>query len=37
MTFKANLIIDNKDSSFIEKNKFIKKDGRWFYLDGEII
>ena len=37
VTFKATLSSNNSDSSFTEKSKFIKKDGIWFYLDGEIV
>lgn len=36
VTFKANLLTDNRDSSFTEKSRFIKENGIWFYVDGEI-
>jgi len=34
VTFKATLIQDNKDVSFIEKSSFIKEDNKWLYKDG---
>ena len=37
VTFKANLFTDSKDSSFTEKSRFIKENGIWYYLDGEIL
>ena len=36
VTFKASLICEGKDNSFIEKSRFLKEDERWYYLDGEI-
>jgi len=36
VTFKASLLTDNRDGSFIEKSRFIKENGIWFYVDGEI-
>ncbi len=37
VTFKATIICNGVDSSFIEKSFFVKKDGRWFYDRGEIL
>jgi len=34
VTFKAILTQDNLDASFSEKSRFLKQDGRWFYIDG---
>ena len=40
VTFKANIICDNQDNSFIEKSRFIKKEKngniRWLYESGEM-
>lgn len=36
VTFKANIAINEKDSSFIEKSKFLKVENKWLYLNGEI-
>lgn len=33
VTFKAHLIHNGKDNSFIERSAFIKEFNRWFYLD----
>ncbi len=35
VTFKANIYINSKDSSFTEKSKFVKKNGKWLYLSGD--
>ena len=35
VTFKANIEINNIDSSFVEKSKFVKEKSRWFYLSAE--
>lgn len=37
VTFKAHLFQDKIDSSFIEKSRFIKEKGKWFYVDGSFI
>lgn len=37
VTFKATLKQANEDSSFTEKSRFLKEDGKWFYVDGTII
>jgi len=37
VTFKANLLTHNNDSSFTEKSRFIKENEKWFYVDGEMI
>ncbi len=37
VTFKAILIQDNLDASFTEKSRFLKVDGKWFYVDGQFI
>ncbi len=37
VTFKAHLIQDGKDASFIEKSRFIKENNKWFYVDGSFI
>ena len=37
VTFKANLLTNNSESSFTEKSRFIKENGIWFYVDGEMI
>lgn len=36
VTFNAFVTVGREDASFTEKSKFIKKDGRWLYLDGDI-
>ena len=35
VVFKATIICNGVDSSFIEKRFFIKKDGKWFYDRGQ--
>ena len=35
VTFKANIDINKKDSSFREKSKFVKQNDKWYYLSGE--
>ena len=35
VTFKANIEINNLDSSFTEKSKFVKQNDKWYYLSGE--
>ena len=35
VTFKANIEINEKDSSFCEKSKFVKQNDKWYYLSGE--
>ena len=35
VTFKANIDINNNDSSFTEKSKFVKQDNKWVYLSGD--
>lgn len=37
VTFKANLMQNGNDSSFIEKSNFIKEDKQWLYHSGEFI
>lgn len=37
VTFKAHLIQDGRDASFIEKSRFIKEKNKWFYVDGTFI
>lgn len=37
VTFKANLIQNNEDVSFIEKSRFLKIDEKWLYVDGQFI
>ena len=37
VTFKATLLCDGIDSSFIEKSKFVKKETKWYYESGEIL
>ena len=37
VTFKATLIQDKKDVSFIEKSRFLNVNGKWFYVDGEFL
>jgi len=34
VTFKAILTQDNLDASFSEKSRFLKVNGKWFYIDG---
>ncbi len=36
VSFKASLIQDNKDASFIEKSRFLKVNNKWLYVDGTI-
>ena len=35
VTFRANIFIKGEDSSFIEKSRFVKQNGTWFYESGE--
>ncbi|NGX45287.1 MAG: hypothetical protein K940chlam2_00432 [Chlamydiae bacterium] len=37
VTFKAHLIQNQRNTSFCEKSSFLKVDGKWFYVDGEIL
>lgn len=37
VTFKATIFQGARDSSFIEKSKFLKVDNSWFYHSGEFI
>ena len=37
VTFKAILTQNNSDASFTEKSRFLKVDGKWFYIDGQFI
>lgn len=37
VTFKATLFQNGNDISFIEKSRFLFKDGKWFYVDGEFL
>lgn len=37
VTFKATLIQDNLDASFIEKSRFLRIDGKWLYIDGQFL
>jgi SEC-C motif-containing protein len=34
VTFKATLYQNNLDASFTEKSRFLKVDGKWYYVDG---
>jgi SEC-C motif-containing protein len=36
VTFRATLFNQTIDISFTEKSRFLKKDGRWYYIDGVI-
>ncbi len=35
VTFKANIIQNNEDVSFVEKSRFIKINEKWLYIDGQ--
>ena len=35
VTFKAYIDINGVDSTFTEKSKFIKENGKWFYVSGD--
>jgi SEC-C motif-containing protein len=35
--FKASLIQNGNDSSFCEKSRFLKEDGKWLYVNGEFL
>lgn len=35
VTFRAKLRQNGQDASFIERSRFIKVDGRWYYHSGE--
>lgn len=35
VTFRVQLVCENKDNSFTEKSKFLKIDDKWFYHSGE--
>lgn len=37
VTFKATLIQNKNDVSFIEKSRFKKEDNIWLYVDGEFL
>ncbi|NPA55736.1 MAG: hypothetical protein GXO40_05150 [Epsilonproteobacteria bacterium] len=37
VTFRAHILCNGVDNSFVEKSQFIKLDGRWVYKDGEIL
>ena len=37
VTFRATIFCEKTDSSFTEKSRFLKIDGKWLYSDGEII
>ena len=37
VTFKAVISMQNEDATFIEKSKFYKIDGKWFYHSGEFL
>ena len=37
VTFKANMIQNTKDVSFIEKSRFEKINEKWLYIDGQFI
>lgn len=36
ITFRATLFSNDRDISFTEKSKFVKRNDKWFYVDGEI-
>ena len=36
VTFTAFLTQGTQDATFTEKSTFVKRDGRWFYLDGDM-
>jgi SEC-C motif domain protein len=36
VTFKAHLKQNQQDASFTEKSHFLKHEGKWFYMTGEI-
>ena len=37
VTFKATLFQNKKDTSFIEKSRFLKESNIWLYVDGEFL
>lgn len=37
VTFTAHLKQNNNNTSFTEKSHFLKVDGLWFYLEGQIV
>ncbi len=37
VTFKAILLQHNHDASFIEKSRFLKEEGKWYYHSGVFI
>jgi SEC-C motif-containing protein len=37
VTFRAKLSSNGEDTSFMEKSRFIKENGRWYYIDGTLI
>lgn len=37
VTFRANLSQNNQDVSFTEKSRFLKVEGKWFYVDGTFL
>ncbi|CAM4191197.1 UPF0225 protein VV1358 [Vibrio neonatus] len=36
VTFNAYFTEDKRQYSFTEKSRFVKEDGQWFYIDGEM-
>ncbi|OBT14033.1 hypothetical protein A9264_01845 [Vibrio sp. UCD-FRSSP16_10] len=36
VTFNAYFIEDKRQYSFTEKSRFLKEEGQWFYIDGEM-
>ncbi len=36
VTFRATLHSNGQDNSFSEKSRFLKEEGRWYYVDGDV-
>ena len=37
VTFKATIKCENNDNTIIEKSRFIKELGKWYYIDGRFL
>ena len=37
VTFKVSIFCNLKESSFTEKSRFLKKNGKWYYISGKFL
>lgn len=35
VTFRAGLVQGQRDASFVEKSRFVRRDGRWLYVSAK--